>query len=101
MREKITGYVRHFQPHIVVTHWPEPNWHTPPTCNGDCAGNLSWDDLGYHPDHKHVGQMAFNSLYSSGSSASNSKLFKEVRLYSRESFGYTVEEKPTMCFPIG
>ena len=62
LREKITAHVRLFQPHIVVTHWPEPNWRTPPTCNGQCRGNGSWDDLGYHPDHKHVGPVSYTHL---------------------------------------
>jgi LmbE family N-acetylglucosaminyl deacetylase len=78
LREKITAHVRLFQPHIVVTHWPEPNWRAPPTCNGQCRGVGSWDDLGYHPDHKHVGLMVYNALYSGGSSVSNGKLFKEL-----------------------
>ena len=82
MREKITAYVRHFQPHIVVTHWPEPNWRAPPTCNGDCipsSTTSNWDDSGYHPDHKRVGLMAFNALYQGGSSVDNAKLFKELQ----------------------
>ena len=85
VRERISAYVRHFRPHVVLTHAPWANFATPPTCNGQCPDNTTlpnwghnWDDLGFHPDHQAVGSHVLNTLYSGGSSASNDKLFPEL-----------------------
>eukprot|EP00041_Stephanoeca_diplocostata_P015371 m.292944 g.292944 ORF g.292944 m.292944 type:complete len:267 (-) comp20012_c0_seq4:169-969(-) len=76
VRERISAFVRHWQPHVVITHFPYPNWDNPPTCNGNCTDvNKRWDDLGYHPDHKRVGMHVLNTCYGSGSAADNNKLF--------------------------
>jgi len=80
VRRAITAYVRHFKPHVVVSHSPNPDWNAPPTCNGRCPAPYNWDDLGYHPDHQHVGELVFNSLYGSGSSVDNDLLFEDLNL---------------------
>eukprot|EP00040_Diaphanoeca_grandis_P020709 m.110098 g.110098 ORF g.110098 m.110098 type:complete len:310 (-) comp28010_c0_seq1:238-1167(-) len=80
VRRAIAAYVRQFQPHIVITHSPNADFNAPPTCNGLCTPPHNWDDLGYHPDHQHVGLLAFNSLYGSGSSVDNNKLFEDLNL---------------------
>ena len=85
VRSRISAYVSAFQPHIVLTHSPDPIWSAPPTCNGACPQSAklpnwshNWDDLGYHPDHATVGRHTFNALYGGGSSADNDLLFAEL-----------------------
>ena len=80
IRRAISAYVRSYQPHIVVSHSPNPDWHAPPTCNGLCPAPQNWDDLGYHPDHQHVGSLVFNSLYGAGSSVDNDLLFEDLNV---------------------
>lgn len=78
LRRGITGWIRVVRPHIIVTHFPQPNWGAPPTCNGACGVVKGWDDLGYHPDHKHVGKVVFDTVYTAGGAASNSRLFEDI-----------------------
>jgi LmbE family N-acetylglucosaminyl deacetylase len=79
IRERMSAFVRKFRPDVVFTHFPEPNWRAPPSCNGFCKdGMAQWDDLGFHPDHKRAGLHAFDALYGGGSSASNDHLFPEL-----------------------
>lgn len=80
VRRAITTYVRYYQPHVVLTHSPYPDWNAPPTCNGLCLPPKNWDDLGYHPDHQHVGSIVYNSLYGSGSSVDNNLLFEDIQV---------------------
>lgn len=79
VRERIAAFIRLFQPHIVVTHYPYPNFEAPQTCNGKCSPPSNWDDSGYHPDHKTVGWHVLNTCYGGGSAAANNKLFEELR----------------------
>lgn len=95
LREKITGVVRYFRPHVVISHYPFPNFHVQPSCNGKCMDAFknkhgAWADLGYHPDHKAVGLHVFNTVYSAGSSGSNHFDFDELALNGAE--GWKVEE---------
>ena len=47
VRERISAYIRRFQPHAIFTHYPYPNFRAPQTCNGACTTPFeSWDDLG-------------------------------------------------------
>ena len=78
IRRSITAYVRAFKPHIVFTHFPNAIYEASPTCNGNCPSPNNWDDLGYHPDHQHVGKLVFNTLYGSGSASDNDKLFVDL-----------------------
>jgi LmbE family N-acetylglucosaminyl deacetylase len=78
MRRAIAAYTRRFRPHIVFTHSPEPDFAAPPTCNGACAAPRNWDDLGYHPDHQHVGKIAFTALYGGGSAVDNDLVFEDL-----------------------
>ena len=78
IRRSITAYVRSFKPHIVFTHFPNPIFEASPTCNGACTSPNNWDDLGFHPDHQHVGKIVFNTLYGSGSASDNDKLFVDL-----------------------
>ena len=76
-------YVRAFQPDVILTHYPYPNFEAPQTCNGRCADvgdnpSPRWDDLGYHPDHKRVGMHVLNACYGSGGASSNNKLFGDL-----------------------
>jgi LmbE family N-acetylglucosaminyl deacetylase len=80
IRRAIAAYVRFYKPHIVISHSPYPDWHAPPTCNGLCPAPNNWDDLGYHPDHQHVGNIVFNSLYGGGSSVDNDLLFEDLNI---------------------
>eukprot|EP00039_Didymoeca_costata_P006708 m.92555 g.92555 ORF g.92555 m.92555 type:complete len:296 (+) comp13358_c0_seq2:320-1207(+) len=77
VRSRISAYIRAFQPDIVLTHYPYPNFEAPQTCNGECPG-VGWDDLGFHPDHKRVGLHVLNACYGSGGSASNNLLFADL-----------------------
>ena len=81
VRERVAAYVRHFRPHVVLTHYPYPNFEAPQTCNGGCGGadNPSrWDDLGYHPDHKRAGWHVLNTVYGGGGAADNDHTFHEL-----------------------
>lgn len=80
IRRAISAYVRHWQPHIVLSHSPYPDLKAPPTCNGLCPAPKNWDDLGFHPDHQHVGSLVFNSMYGSGSSVDNDLLFEDLNI---------------------
>merc|ERR1712137_1484634 len=62
VRERIAAYIRLFQPHIVITHYPYPNFEAPQSCNNQCSPPSSWDDSGYHPDHKAVGWHVLNNF---------------------------------------
>ena len=75
--------MRAFQPDVILTHYPYPNFEAPQTCNGRCADvgdkpSPRWDDLGYHPDHKRVGMHVLNACYGSGGASSNNKLFGDL-----------------------
>jgi len=37
VRGRVAAYVRHFRPHVVLTHFPYPNFGAPQTCNGGCG----------------------------------------------------------------
>ena len=78
VRERIAAYVRAFEPDVILTHYPYPNFEAPQTCNGNCQGDTRWDDLGYHPDHKRVGMHVLNACYGSGGAADNNKLFGDL-----------------------
>ena len=85
LRRGLTAWIRIARPHVIVTHFPEPNWRAPPTCNGACAARPGqgsatggWGDLGYHPDHKRVGRLVFDTAYAPGGAASNSRLFEDI-----------------------
>jgi LmbE family N-acetylglucosaminyl deacetylase len=85
VRQRISAYIRAYQPHVVLTHAPRPVWSAPPTCNGACPQSTSlpnwghnWDDLGFHPDHQRVGEHVFNAIYGGGSSADNDLLFADL-----------------------
>ena len=70
--------MRRYRPNIVVTHSPEPDFAAPPTCNGACPAPRNWDDLGYHPDHQHVGKIVFSALYGGGSAVDNDLVFEDL-----------------------
>jgi LmbE family N-acetylglucosaminyl deacetylase len=78
VRRAISAYVRSYKPHVVVSHSPNADWGAPPTCNGLCPAPKNWDDLGYHPDHQHVGSIVFDTMYGSGSASDNDKLFEDL-----------------------
>mmetsp|Transcript_29980 Transcript_29980/g.58749 ORF Transcript_29980/g.58749 Transcript_29980/m.58749 type:complete len:291 (+) Transcript_29980:36-908(+) len=79
LRRAIVAYVRTFKPDIVFTSFPQPNFQIPPTCNGKCSGMFArWNDLGFHPDHQHVGKVVFSALYGSGSAVGNDKVFPDI-----------------------
>jgi|EP00505_MAST-04D_sp_SCG-Rhode-Island_P004468 LmbE family N-acetylglucosaminyl deacetylase len=78
IRRAFTAYIRSFKPHVVMTHFPNPIFAASPTCNFDCPSPNGWDDLGYHPDHQHVGKLVFDTVYGSGSAADNDKLFHDL-----------------------
>ena len=87
VRERISGFIRNFAPAAIFTHFKDPNWRAPPSCNGACpetgesqksGWSPQWDDLGFHPDHKDVGKHVFDAVYTIGGSASNSRLFPEL-----------------------
>eukprot|EP00750_Incisomonas_marina_P014239 INCI17623.2.p2 GENE.INCI17623.2~~INCI17623.2.p2 ORF type:complete len:194 (-),score=31.58 INCI17623.2:817-1320(-) len=78
VRRAITAYIRTFKPHVVFTHGPNPDFDAPPTCNGACPAPKGWDDLGFHPDHQHVGTLVFNSVYGGGSAADNNLIFQDL-----------------------
>lgn len=78
IRRALTAYIRSYRPHIVLTHYPEPNFEASPTCNGLCEAPNNWDDLGYHPDHKQVGWHTFHAVYGGGSSVDNDSLFHDL-----------------------
>jgi len=79
VRRALTAYVRHFKPHIIISHSPQPDWDAPPTCNGVVEGCL-WDDLGYHPDHQHVGQLVYTTVYGGGSAGDNDLVFGDLAI---------------------
>ena len=78
IRRALTAYVRSFKPHVVFTHFPRPVFEASPSCNQNCPSPNGWDDLGYHPDHQHVGKLVFDTVYGSGSAADNDKLFEDL-----------------------
>ena len=79
LRMRMSVVIRRVRPHVIVTHYPFANWRAPPSCNGQCPGeNTRWGDLGYHPDHKKVGQLVFDTAYGSGSVAANRHAFAEL-----------------------
>ena len=79
LRMRMSVVIRRVRPHVIVTHYPFANWRAPPSCNGQCPGaNARWNDLGYHPDHKKVGQLVFDTAYGSGSVAGNRHAFTEL-----------------------
>jgi LmbE family N-acetylglucosaminyl deacetylase len=78
IRRSLVAYTRRFRPHIVVTHSPDPDFDAPPSCNGLCPAPRNWDDLGYHPDHQHVGKIVFTSLYGGGSAVDNDLVFEDL-----------------------
>jgi hypothetical protein len=40
--------------------------------------NGGWYDLGFHPDHQHVGSIVFHSMYGGGSAVDNNLLFGDL-----------------------
>ena len=81
VRRAISAYVRSYQPHIVLTHFPYPDFDIPPTCAGTCGDGetAGWGDMGFHPDHQHTGLMVYNALYGGGGSGDNNKLFHDLK----------------------
>lgn len=81
LRRETTAYMRHFQPHVVVTLYPYPLFTAAPTCNGACPDpwNGGWDDLGYHPDHQHCGEIVLDTATPVGSSG-NDMLYEDLAI---------------------
>jgi hypothetical protein len=71
--------IRRVRPLAIVAHYPFANWRAPPSCSGQCPGETArWGDLGFHRDHKKVGQLVFDTAYGSGSVAANRRAFAEL-----------------------
>lgn len=78
LRLRLSIAIRHHRPHVIVTHFPYPDFRATPTGNGQAVDIAGWDDLGYHPDHKAVGLRVFEAAYGGGGVADNDHAFPEL-----------------------
>jgi len=58
IREPLVQIIRTFQPDVITTWFPYPNFAMQP--------QDGWDDLGYHPDHQAVGKLTLDAQFDSG-----------------------------------
>jgi len=58
VREDIVRALRQYQPHIVMTWFPYPQFSLLPS--------QLWSDMGFHPDHQQAGRLALSSQFDSG-----------------------------------
>jgi hypothetical protein len=54
LRTALIGEIRRFQPHVMMSWFPYPNFHLKPLDG--------WADLGYHLDHQHAGNLQSRSF---------------------------------------
>lgn len=74
IEQELVGFIRNFQPHIVLAWDPQPYYELLPS--------EGWQDLGFHPDHQSSGKLALDAAW-------NAHL---IRLWPQLGAGWRMEE---------